>query len=1149
MGQGLVCKNTTPAVPALHAVSEAFSLRRAFTVELWFKLAPGTWAASTEKRYYYLFNMDDFCDGGRNTAAASVLSRPAQGAPNTWYLPFYTNSGAGLKTQWPVVTIPDDTWTHAAFTWDGLVARAYLNGALVSERKQEKDTLVSAGEIWVGSYYWGGPFEGAIDSVRVLDRAVAFAEPGKGPTVQPRDLRNSAVVSTGKPAALPAFAKSGDRVPLAPLYVSHGRAVASPVTAPPTVDGRLDDAAWKAAPPCGSFMHNTGHYPAEDQTEFRVCYDAKNLYFGVTAYDKNVPVARRKTPRERRDGPVYDDDCLEIFLDAKGDRKTYYHMIVNANGAIYDAWRKPEADASWNGVSESAGIVGDKQWSAEFAVPLSALGVTDAGALRSMGLNVGREQYSRDGHLLAQWVPSLNPGGGFHAPRAFGLLLFGESAETMPACDAAKLTAEWKDGELLLRVPLQAGRPFTGKVLAEFSGRDLAAWREVSAPAAATMAVAVALPLQPDWARCFVRLSLRGAAGDDALSTDMLVAAFDLPELLRLRLVQPHYRNNIYADQPLDTIVAEVHSALPHPVEFTFGPRGGTATYTRRIESATAATTLSIPAAGLAVGAYDVTATLLARTGQAVSRQVLTLRKLGAHPNTVRLGADGIWLRRGQPFMPVGWFSLSETNANTRIAPVAASQGINAGATYMYEKGNDGPLKRLLDEAAKAGVGILVYPWSERGLAERGVLKMSDAVRAEVTERVNRLKDHPGLLGWYMADEPEINNTTVAWLKDMYDLICELDPHHPCVVLNDTLPGVAQYAATADICMPDPYIVPLKVGPPTSAMTKIAAFMDAVTATGKTAWITPEAFSYGQVDEGHAAARAPSYLEQRCLTFLAMVHGARGYLYFALPYIFPEPDLRVGMPHVVREVGFVAKALTAAGTEVPVKTSAPVRAFARRTDRGFLLVAVNPSTAPAEGVLACDALPVELTVLSERRNVATRDGVLRDRFAPYGVHVYTTLEGAEALPTTEAIQAEVAAYKQQLADANKDNLAFAGHGAVARASEYTRCIYLNDGTTSLDWQCVPKPGAPAWAEVAFKEATTVGRIVVDATPFNYPSIRCTDLTAFVRVNGAWQRVGAVDNNDQTMITFTLDPIRTDAIRLESAKAPLVLWAEIRAFAR
>ena len=57
-------------------------------------------------------------------------------------------------------------------------------------------------------------------------------------------------------------------------------------------------------------------------------------------------------------------------------------------------------------------------------------------------------------------------------------------------------------------------------------------------------------------------------------------------------------------------------------------------------------------------------------------------------------------------------------------------------------------------------------------------------------------------------------------------------------------------------------------------MTQIAAFMDAVRSTGKSAWITPEAFNYASQTSSHFMARAPNYTEQRCIAFLAMVHGA-----------------------------------------------------------------------------------------------------------------------------------------------------------------------------------------------------------------------------------------------------------------------------------
>ena len=1153
VGGGLVCANTTNAMPALRAVSEEFNLKHAFTVEMWFKLPKGAWAGTPEKRVYYLFNIDDFCNGGRNTAAGSKLAKVDDGKPGSYRLPFYTNAEGQVKTRWPVVTIPDDAWTHAAFTWDGRVARTYLNGALVAEWKQEKSALVDAGEIWIGSYYWGGGFEGAIDSVRVLDRAIAFAEPGKQPAVQPRNVRNAAVAAKTrkKTSAQPkTWVKTGDLLNLDPLYVSHGRAVAKKVARPPRVDGRLDDAAWKSAAAYGQFMHNTGHYAAKDQTEFRVCYDDENLYLGVTAFDQNVKLIRNQVPKEKRDGPVYYDDSVEFFLDTNGDRKTYYHIVVNANGAVYDAWRKPKSDGSWNGVSQSAGAVGDGQWSAELAIPFSALGVESVAQARSMGFNVGREQYSRDGHLLAQWVSCLNANGGFHSPNAFGLLVLGDAAETRTALNAASLRAEWKDGKLILNLPLDRGKAFKGRALAEFSNRELRKWSEASAELSGKAGLRQAVALDPQWKRCFVRLSLFDAKAENALPTDMLVAGFDLPELLKLRLTQPHYRNNLYADQKLEAVVAEVHSALPHAVAVAFGPAGGEPTFTRRLDSARKPTDVSIPAAGLAEGAYELTATLVNKDGKAISGKAVRLRKLPAHANAVRLREDGIWLRRGKPFMPVGWFGLSLRSNGPTVADLVKAQGVNAGLTYMYRKGNDRNLKALLDECAKQDVALLVRPCSDLAQKERGLFKMSDAVRAEVTERVNRLKDHPGLLGWYMADEPEINNTTVSWLKDMYDLICELDPYHPCVILNDTLPGVTQYAVAADISMPDPYVVPLKVGPPSSALTKIAAFMDAVAATGKTAWITPEAFNYGFVNERHALARAVNATEQRCIAFLAMAHGCRGYLYYSLGYILPEPELFVGMPHLIRELVFVSKMFTETGTDLEVASGKPVRAFARKTDGAFLLVAVNPSMASVESELRCPELPTELAVLSENRTVRPTGGVIRDRFEPYGVHVYTTLPGAAALPTVDAVKAEVVAYKQRLADENRDNLAFAGNGATVTAAAYSKAMYLNDGTVNHpNWQFSPKPGKPAWAEVAFPKSATVSRIVLDATPFQYFATRTTDAAAFVRVQGKWRQVGKVENNDKPVITFSFDPIATDAIRIESPQTKLVLWAEIRAFAR
>lgn len=50
---------------------------------------------------------------------------------------------------------------------------------------------------------------------------------------------------------------------------------------------------------------------------------------------------------------MYRDDCVEIFLDANRDSRTYHHLIVNSLGTVSDRYVDGSdgmADHSWNGI-------------------------------------------------------------------------------------------------------------------------------------------------------------------------------------------------------------------------------------------------------------------------------------------------------------------------------------------------------------------------------------------------------------------------------------------------------------------------------------------------------------------------------------------------------------------------------------------------------------------------------------------------------------------------------------------------------------------------------------------------------------------------------------------------------------------------------
>ncbi|PKH40185.1 Glucose/arabinose dehydrogenase, beta-propeller fold [Nocardioides alpinus] len=70
-----------------------------------------------------------------------------------------------------------NVWTHLAATYDGAVARLYVNGTQVATRNQAGTLVTSTGALRIGgNAVWGEWFAGTIDDVRVYGRALTAAE-------------------------------------------------------------------------------------------------------------------------------------------------------------------------------------------------------------------------------------------------------------------------------------------------------------------------------------------------------------------------------------------------------------------------------------------------------------------------------------------------------------------------------------------------------------------------------------------------------------------------------------------------------------------------------------------------------------------------------------------------------------------------------------------------------------------------------------------------------------------------------------------------------------------------------------------------------------------------------------------------------------
>ena len=180
---------------------------------------------------------------------------------------------------------------------------------------------------------------------------------------------------------------------------------------PIELDGRLDDAAWQAAPVQGDFWQQVpkeGVTP-KHRTEFRVVYDDDAIYVGIRAWDVDRRAIRALL--HRRD-QVSDADWVGVMLDSYHDRRTAFGFGLNAAGVQRDVLLYDDVaeDLSWDAVWTGAAAIDADGWTAELRIPLGQLRFA-AGDVQQWGLQVMRH-VGRDGEQTL-WSPSPRERRGF----------------------------------------------------------------------------------------------------------------------------------------------------------------------------------------------------------------------------------------------------------------------------------------------------------------------------------------------------------------------------------------------------------------------------------------------------------------------------------------------------------------------------------------------------------------------------------------------------------------------------------------------------------------------------------------------------------------------------------------------------------------
>ncbi len=143
---------------------------------------------------------------------------------------------------------------------------------------------------------------------------------------------------------------------------------------PITLDGKLDEPAWKSAPKISNFRQRELHEGAlpTEKTEVAFLYDKNNLYIGVWCYDSEPE--KIIATKMKRDFQWWTDDNFEIIISPFNDNRNGYLFITNPNGAMTDLLVTNEGEGmnkSWNGIWDVATTVNDSGWFAEIEIPFS----------------------------------------------------------------------------------------------------------------------------------------------------------------------------------------------------------------------------------------------------------------------------------------------------------------------------------------------------------------------------------------------------------------------------------------------------------------------------------------------------------------------------------------------------------------------------------------------------------------------------------------------------------------------------------------------------------------------------------------------------------------------------------------------------------
>ena len=317
--------------------------------------------------------------------------------------------------------------------------------------------------------------------------------------------------------------------------------------------------------------------------------------------------------------------------------------------------------------------------------------------------------------------------------------------------------------------------------------------------------------------------------------------------------------------------------------EFSYLGADGSEVRAKPTSFAADGATLALKAEDLAMGTHPVACVLSGKDGTKLGSAVCEFTRAASFPNRrVWIDERQRCIVDGKPFFPLGMYW--GTVEPDKLAKYAEGP---FNCLMPYPRATRRHLDMCQEKGLMAFVNLknetLHSPW-----ARRNKVTSQEQVDAFFEAEINKVKDHPALLAWYVNDEAPV--TEVPERTHLYSIFRRVDPNHPTWAVLDRLHDLREFIPTYDVLGMDPYPVAQK---PLTHITEFIRGTQKAVFSDRPLWNVPQTFNWGWYRK-HLAdkERFPTEQELKNMNWQHIALGANGliaYCYHAL-YRHVKPE-------------------------------------------------------------------------------------------------------------------------------------------------------------------------------------------------------------------------------------------------------------------